>query len=290
MYTRIGYLIVFLTAFCIGYVSSQAAVQSDNVTMERPESSFICEISTDRRTISWTTADLTVERPENETQRIFTSLAEQDFDAMLKVVPELAKCEYTREFRVASLVGNLLTFEDNREVITVSKRNNYASLGQQIQFKTIDITGKVSDNKRIKLTDYFGEKEILRGLLNHPDIRSAWVEQKSERLPVSLQEFVSGVSSGGLMFKGYRYEIYEDFLSEFVFEEVKDDKVKVKLMFPNTQSKDFDHIGISFYLTIPLKLRESLHLAAEEKAGFLEKDAENYSNGKITKISFSCGK
>jgi hypothetical protein len=248
---------------------------------------LIWQGSLGQRTISWTTADLTIEGPENGRQEIFSSLAAQDFTAWLKNDLKLAKCDYTREFRILSVVGNLLTFEDKRKVVAVAERGNYAGLAEEIHFKTIDITRSVTQNKGIGLTGYFSEKEILNGLLKDPDIRAAWVEQRSERLPKSLRQFLSGLGSG-LFLKNYRYVIYDNFLSEFVFEEVRGDKVKVKLIFPNSQSKNFDYIGISFYLTIPSKLWDSLYLAAGGEAGFLAAEAGKNSGGKVTKIKFNC--
>ena len=188
-------------------------------TPEAPEATveLIWQASRGQRTVSWTTADLTVEGPENETKEIFRSLAEKDFYVMRKNVPEINKCYYGREFRVLSLVGDLLTFEDKSEHVV--EINRLASNGAEIHFKTIDITGKVSDEGGVKLTDYFSGEEILKGLLDDPDIKNAWAEQKSGRLPRTLPEFIRGVGSKSLMFNEYRYAIYEDFLSQFVFEE-----------------------------------------------------------------------
>jgi hypothetical protein len=133
--------------------------------------------------IDWTEENL-YSKSQGKVESILQSVARRGYDAFLADLSnvrarENQKCDYRRQFRVLSIVGPLLTFEDNEYTDcggahpTTELRFTLIDLSQQGEVlyrydqELLDVDLEVP-GKAAKLTNYFSEAENLERAAGEP--------------------------------------------------------------------------------------------------------------------------
>jgi hypothetical protein len=228
----------------------------------------------------------------------------KEYSALLRSDPtvptkNIGACSYERRFKVLSVVGPLLSFEDyefstcEREAhpeadtrytavdLLRSGDATYAPGGLNVDI------GKPS--RFAKLTDFFPEEEILSALLADSLIKKA-LQYKKSRWPSTVGELIEDFRDEELSIQtgnGCSYEIAQDLLTRFAFHHLEGDKVAIRLgLAPEVGACRTTHAELGILLSIPESLDNSLRLAARGTQGFLTKDAPRLSDKRLTIFNF----
>lgn len=251
--------------------------------------------------LDWNAKDLTVQVGTAPKQRVFSRISE-NYCRVLQCDPEGRKCRCGNSFRLSSIVGKVVSFEDESDFSCAGSylhwRYGSLDLGKSGDFiypRLVEFDDKeavkLRASKMIALTDLFSETNLLAALLTNPqiskDISKAMKENKLKSTPTTLSEFsnlFTKYMSG--MFDDYFY-LEKDYLTRFVFHHIENDKVAVWIsLTPTSHTAQADHEHIEILLPIPDKLRESLLLADSGQQGFLMKDAEKFVGTSYAKFEF----
>ena len=291
-------------------ITSQSGKPQSPVIETKPNKQIEKEIWTGESggfLIRWTTADL-IAQSVSDKKAVFSArdFADKGFEQYYKSVKERKdlgkdlKAEidfYNRHFRLLSVVGSLISFEDNLDasskILKLPAKENFAYRDIiESRFLTIDLTKPgellyLSDDdepsseidltkpgKAIQLTDLFSEQDILQALLKDAIIKRAMSlakQSKQIKQPTNLGELLA-VLEGNLGVKNCPFDFADDYLTRFAFHHVENDKVAVRLSLSsgNTACKG-EKAQLGLLLPIPASLKESLTLADSNKQGFLMK-------------------
>lgn len=143
--------------------------------------------------IRWTTIDLYAQSASGM-ERLFAPLVRKGFEDYIalqtegnqRAVPQ--GCEYERDFKILSVVGTLVSFEDSYyafcggahpELDTRFTIVDLARSGDLQYAHGEDMPMMDADMKRlgkiVRLTDYFNEQDILNALLADPVVKKSLV-------------------------------------------------------------------------------------------------------------------
>ena len=255
--------------------------------------------------IRWATGDLTA-APVAGAENVFSArdFARRGFEQYYKSVKERKDLDkdlkpeidfYNRHFRLLSVVGSLVSFEDNLDayskILKMPAKENFAYRDViESRFLTIDLAkpGELSNlveddlpttevdpahpGKAVLLTDLFAEQDILQALLKDAVINRALSlakESKQIKQPTNLTELMT-LLEGNLGVNNCPFSFSDDYLTRFAFHHLENDKVAVRLsLTPGNQACHGQKAQLGLLLPIPPSLKESLALADSNKQGFL---------------------
>lgn len=258
--------------------------------------------------IRWTTADLFAGDDKVlapfATKKFKEFAADQVEDDLPGEETQVMRCEYHNDFKVLSVVGTLVSLEDQTSFSCERAKGEGAT-----RFTTVDLAkpGEVmyasgeeasgtdvdpaQPGKIVKLTDYFAEQDILRALLADPIIRKAVAGSKTSASPQTLAALPELFAKDDYRLGSTDFQLRPDFLTRFVFHHVEGDKVAVRLgLPPHFGFNHAQHEQLGLLLPIPSLLQQPLALAAARQEGFLMMDAPKVAQGQSTKFSFRTGK
>jgi hypothetical protein len=255
--------------------------------------------------IEWTTHDL-FSRSGERVERIFQQLARRGYDEFVADINTddqmrgRANCDYRRSFKLLSIVGSLITFQDDEY-----KDCGGAHPTTEMRFTAIDIRrqGEVfygqgensmdadlaRPGKLVKLTDYFRELDILKALLADRIIKQALADAAVESSPQTLAALPQIFAKDDYVLTETELALRPDFLTRFAFHHVEDDTVAVRLHLPSIAFA-YRSRQIGLLLPITIALRQPLALAATRREGFLMKEAPPGIRNQFTRFAFKIGK
>jgi hypothetical protein len=244
--------------------------------------------------IRWTSADLEAQPLKHPDRVAFSAraLAQKDF---ARFCAEEKKydwkdryCEIGRHFELLSVVGSLLSLLDGTEVYC----DQSAHPSHTNRFATMDLAKPGEfPAKRVKLTDYFPEKVILKALLADPVIKKALRQRQRSQPPKTLGELYAWFKGESFKVGECSYYLPEDFLTRFAFHHLDQGNVAIRLALPYDAEVCRGYfIELGLLLPIPASLRESLAQAKTRKAGFLMQDQKGIAGGRSTLMEFTKGK
>lgn len=267
--------------------------------------------------IEWTTVDLYAQSAAG-TESVFAPLVKKGFEDFAAVQvegdqPETAQtikqgqvegCEYGRDFEVLSVVGTLVSFEDqyhdhcggsHPSADTRFTTVDLAKPGQVLYARGKDTPMMNVDpanlGKVVKLTDYFAEQNILRALLADPVIKKALANLDASVSPQTLTELIELCAKDDYELGDSGFELRPDFLTRFAFHHVEGDKVAVRIgLPPHYGANRTQHQQLGLLLPIPPALQQPFALAATRQEGFLMKDAPKIAGNQATKFNFRMSK
>jgi hypothetical protein len=248
--------------------------------------------------IRWTTVDIYIDDHKLLSPVIQKEFEEFVFELKKDVRPgeQMLACDYRRDFSIVSIVGTLVSLDDQYGIICAK-----ASIGER--FTTIDISNrqalrtgaKISLDggpalpNRVRLSDYFDERSILNAVVSDPLIREALRNEGAKidlRTLAQVSSFFEGHpasirSNGGL------FSLPADFLSRFAFDHIENNVVSVRISLqPASEADHAAHSELELLLPIPKSLERSLSLAVSRKEGFLMKDAAEVGRDRRTTFTF----
>lgn len=269
--------------------------------------------------IRWTKENLTASL-ESETTEVFSArdLAQKGFEQYLKAMnnrPDIKveSSDYTRSFKLLSVVGSLISFEDSLDATSRLLRQpsgEFLSQTTEVEsrFTTIDITKSceinyLTDNesealdadatkpgKAVKLTDFFSEKEVLQALLGDTLVKQALQNGDVPKQPATLNELLNLLEERELTTRKCVFFLPEDYLTRFAFHHVEGNKAAVRLSLkPSIVACRGQKAELGFLLPIPEILKQSLSLAASGKEGFLMQQQSKIGAKQATEINYSSG-
>jgi len=306
-----------LAQICMSLQGCSSGAQISPVPAARSESSPTVSGATIWRgeshgiEIHWTTVDLFA-KSDAKIERIWAPLVQKgfaDFVAALTGGPPATKdrvlhCSYERRFKILSVVGTLVSFEDQYSddcggahpsadtrftTVDLSKPGNVQYARQEdTPMMNIDLAkpGKVT-----KLTDYFAEQDVLQALLADHVIQKALAGLNRQTAPRTLAELPELFAANDYALGDLDFELRSDFLTRFVFHHIEGDKIAVRLgLPPHSGANRSAHQQLGLLLTIPASLKQDLGLATSRQQGFLMIDAEQISNRQATAFRLSTDK
>lgn len=208
-------------------------------------------------------------------------------------------CDYQRRFRIAALVGSLLSLEDRTEFTCTRE----AHPGGTTRLITLDLAspkpvaevgedaiGRIdtkSPGKALLLTQLFPPEEVLKVLAAATPIKKALrrAEIEAKNLPALVEAvtYATGEDDGC-------YEVPPDLLARFAFDSLDGDRIIVRLGLPGDGPCRMALTEVPLVFTVPGALSEPLRAAATGSAGFLAEEAKRIANGRATTISLRSGK
>jgi hypothetical protein len=254
----------------------------------------------------WTSSDFYMQLP-NGWQAIFGPLVEKGFDDFVRVTTggnqasvreSDLRCVYERDFRVLSVVGTLVSFED--------RYYDYcggAHPTSDTRFTTVDV-GKTGDlvyvagtdtpmmdvdperlGRIVSLSDYFADEELLRALLSDSVIRTAIARLGIARMPQRTSEIPKLFAEREYELGDSGFELRPDYLTRFVFHHIENGHVAVRVgLPPHYGFNRTQHKQLGLILPIPSLLQRSLVSAAARRQGFLMNDARKVAGGRFTRF------
>lgn len=243
-------------------------------------------------TVRWTTADIVAHPTANaaDLRLSVKQLARAEFASIIKDNTE-ETCEYERTYRVASVVGSIVTLEEAY----------YLGCGGphpdgQTRYLAIDVakpqnakSRNLSDEEGLPgntatLTDFFPEGEILKALLADSLIQKALDGKHPKTLAALLkicaEEFPAVSENEKLCFA-----VERDLLTRFAFHHIENGKVAVRIGLSGTPVCRDNLTQIGILLPIPESLKQPLALADAGTEGFLM--TRKIGVNRNTKFSFA---
>lgn len=261
--------------------------------------------------IHWTTSDIRAQSSGKAGQVLFSviPLAQrgfEDFSATMKDPDAGAEdCLYERNFRILSVVGSIVSFED----VYDSFCRGWAYPSAETRFTAIDLAkpGEIAYTntggfppidvdlsklgKVVKLTDFFSEDEILKALLADSVIKKALPNSGASQPPQTLHELYQLLKKQSLEIGECVYRFPEDFLTRFAFHHLEKGQVAVRIgLPPNSEPCRALYAQLGILLPIPESLKTPLALAASGKEGFLMRAWKEISGNQTTTVAFTMGK
>jgi hypothetical protein len=252
--------------------------------------------------IIWTTLDL-YKRSGSNTEGIWQPLVKTGLDDFVAVVlgnqpdkKNRERCSYERRFKVLSVVGTLVSFEDQYQ-----DDCGGAHPSAETRFTAVDLAkpGEVRYARQddtpmmnidlakaapvVKLSDYFSERDILRALLAEPTIQRALATLDDRKQPQSLAELPELFKDDDYALGDLDFELRPDFLTRFSFHRVEGKTVAVRIgLPPHSGASRTLHKELEVLLPIPESLQEPFNLAAARRQGFLMSDAAQIAGNQLT--------
>lgn len=253
-------------------------------------------------TLTWTSRDLTA-RSGKETTSLWSTLAKKGFEdyeaEMKKDTDSPTGCPYERTFRLLSVVGPIVSFEDQlyascggahpsveRRFTAVDlSRSGALAYGGAPSGEPMDVAAAHRGRVAV-LTDYFDERDVLEALRSDRLIRLAL-----RNVPKTLADIPRLVGPEGIAVGECTYSVRDDFLTRFTFDHVEGDKVAVRLgLPPNVGACRTMHTQLGLLLPLPDKLKAALEAAQAGKQGFLLAEQKKRFGKAETKLAFETGK
>jgi hypothetical protein len=232
--------------------------------------------------VTWSAFDLRAV-PIKAPDRVIFSAKQVAKSYFARQLEDHSHCQQTREFRLLSLVGSIMSYAD-----TTSKNSQDQHLSSETDYIAINLR---KGGMLAKLTDIFLPEDLYKALMGDKVIQKAL--EKTGAQPADLAQlqdaFASGVSvSTADPQKGEPlcFTIGEDFLNRFAFHHIDSDKVWVRIGLTGNAdcSSELTEIGIT--LPLPQSLQDELASADQGAEGILMKDTDR--RARVIHTVFSC--
>ncbi|MFL6277878.1 MAG: hypothetical protein ACJ74G_22040 [Blastocatellia bacterium] len=224
--------------------------------------------------IQWTGADITGRPASGAATLTFSvrQIARRDFAAIEK--DSDGHCEYERNFTLLSVVGPIISYQDNVNVFC----ERAAHPDGETRFVAVDLSKPAgvrrgSDDTQLpgnvaKLTDYFPASEIHKALLADPLIQKALDGKRPRTIP-ELMKLIGEAFPTVAESEKSCFTLAGDLLTRFAFHHVEGNKVAVRLGLSGTGVCRDNLTQIGLLLPIPASLQESIAKAEAGSEGFL---------------------
>ena len=249
-----------------------------------------------QRQIRWTNRDIYVDDQKllsPYVQRVFEAYA-SELKKDIRLGEQMMACDYNLYFSIVSIVGPLATLEERYGIVcgkpSVGERFTMVNLENRQRPKVdklLDDSSALTD--RVRLSDYFEERSILKALLSAPLIRDALKNEGAKKDPETLAEVSSFFEEhpAAIRSNGNLFTLPSEFLSSFAFDHLDNNLVSVRTSLqPASEAERGLHVELELLLPIPKSLEQALRLAESRQEGFLMKDAEQVGGNKITTFNF----
>lgn len=191
------------------------------------------------------------------------------------------KTTVDRSFRLLSLVGPILSFQDESSLDWPGMA--HPGVGDVRRYQAIDLR---HPDKKASLKDYFAAADLASALSKHPLIKKALGSAK----PKSLDELIKKIQDSDVEAKGEgdeqaRLLFNRDMLSQFCFEKLSGNTVTVSISLYNQTDNEISPLKI----TLPVKgndLTAWLSQADTSKAGILDNKIETKNKDSETDFHF----
>lgn len=222
--------------------------------------------------VTLTKSDLSVARESDPSRVVFSAArtAKAEFESSEAEAMAQSQaatpddCTHEHEFRVLSLVGSILSYEDKYFATCREEAHPTA----QTDYFAVDLTRPETP---AKLSDYFDERAILEALLADRIIARALKDLETVATPRKLDELERSLAGQPLAIGNCEFELPKDFLSRFAFHHVQGGQVAVRIgLPPSVGACRTQHAQLGLLLPTPAVLRSPLTVAATQ--GFLVKD------------------
>lgn len=209
--------------------------------------------------------------------------------------PSSWHCSYTVGFKLLSLVGSLLSYQESADSYCGQVDGpGWNHPANEISYHTIDLN---QPSRLINLTDFFSESELLRALLSDPAVEKALTNAQGQSAPRTLAELLTPRDNGQLEIepvvstaespKGCAFFFPERALSQFAFHHLEQTKVAVRLSLdPSSGACHSAHAQLGVLLPVPRLLEAPLTSAQSRTEGFLMNDTKQLFGGKATVFAF----
>jgi hypothetical protein len=251
--------------------------------------------------LRWTSGDITAAPAGEPSKVIFSAkeIAHKKFLAFkkenLQDQPPSWRCSYTLKFTILSLVGSLLSYEENEDSYCGQRNGpgwNHPS--DQISYRVVDLS---QPDRQISLTDFFSESAVLKALLADPTIKEALSGAENPRQPGTVAELAGMIVESGEGIKPAKdtaespkecgFVFPEHPLRQFAFHHLENGKIAVRLSLdPNSGACHSAHAQLGILLPIPATVEASLTAAQSQVKGFLMDSTRRLSGNRVTVFAF----
>ena len=254
--------------------------------------------------VSWTQSELTAAASSKRETPIFSAaiLAQKQFEAFKRDAIQDHRdsiCSYALTFRLLSVVGSLLSYEETEDTYCKSAAGSWMwpHPSYETTYHVIDLN---DPSKEVELINLFSEDEILKALLGDPLVKKALGDGRTRKAPKTIAELINVFELEGLSLepvagtaaapRGCTFTLPEDILKQFAFHHLEDGKLAVRIRLqPDAGACRTARAQLGVVLPIPESLRGPLDLAQAGKEGFLMKDARKIAGDRVTKFGFRVG-
>jgi hypothetical protein len=251
-------------------------------------------------TLDWDGGDLSAVVNGREVSHIFRRISNAR-TARIRRDSGYNDCEVSHSFRLASVVGYLVSFEQSEVMFcgTTSIDWRYTSIDLQ-KLSKLDLPSfselenddplNRPGTPLISLADWFTEDDIFQALLANKEIAAGLARAVNlgtlKQPPSNLFEFRKLFTSidydtfGNLFFE-------EDFLTRFAFHHMDGEKVYIWIsLTPTSHAAQAGQHHLEIALPIPEKLRSDLLQSKSQMMGFLMTDAHLKVGTKLARFNY----
>lgn len=242
--------------------------------------------------LRWTTSDLVIIHPSGREERLFSGISGELKRARIHP-PVSSGCSIFSTFRVRSIVGSILSFQDTyyigcEDIVYVEKKEITAAVDIARSTDFFDpvevriLTGKRS--RAVDLRSFFSDDEIFKALMKTPEIRETLKYAERFRIPGNLAELLKGIDEVGVDgIDGSGHRITNETWSSFIFVDLTSENVIVEIELKSSSASPTNPI-LRLTLPIPRALEKDLHLANARDEGALSVYLDKLSENKTTEI------
>jgi len=259
--------------------------------------------------VRWTTLDLYSETSRTK-EAIWKPFIENEFENFRQVYISSGKrserkiedCTYERDLRVLSVVGSLVSFQDEYAdfcggahptadfrftTIDLAKPGSLA-YAREDSTPMMNIDLQNPPPKAVKLTDYFSDQDLPNALLDDKLIRATLLALGSSSPPKTLAELSELLAKVGYLLGDSGFQLSPDFITRFSFHHLEGKRVAIRIsLSPASTATQSAHQQLGLLLSIPASLSVQLPLAEGRQQGFLMSYAERALKEKTTTFTYS---
>ncbi|HEY9717227.1 MAG TPA: hypothetical protein V6C69_07155 [Trichormus sp.] len=266
----------------VALVLSAALASPSPVSAKTHSQSTPGQYVSDGYRITWSASDLRAV-PIKAPDRVIFSAKQVAKSYFARQLEDHSRCQQTREFRLLSLVGSIMSYADT----TSGNSQDQHPLGE---------TDYIAINLRkggmlAKLTDIFLPEDLYKALMGDKVIQKALEKTGAE--PTDLAQLQDAFGSGLSVAiadpqKGEPlcFTINSEFLNRFAFHHIDSDKVWVRIGLPGNEDCRGELTEIGITLPLPQSLQDELAAADQGNEGILMKDTDR--RAKVIHTVFSC--
>lgn len=249
--------------------------------------------------IRWTTANITAESVDKPSKVIFSAkdVALAKFAAFKKenLQEDPAwQCSYTLKFSLLSLVGSVLSYEENESAYC--GRNGGAGWNHpadQIHYRVIDLSQM---SKQISLPNFFSEDSVMKVLLADATVKDALSRVRDLVQPKTVADLAKAIIQGSEIYpvrstpeapKECGFVFPEHPWTEFAFHHLEKGNVAIRLsLVPNSGACHSAHSQLGILLPVPDALKGPLAAAQTRRQGFLMDARKQPAGNRSTVFAF----
>ncbi len=224
-------------------------------------------------------------------------MVQEKYDQEVAARQTQGKCEAESVFGLLSVVGPLLSFKECRSITCLGDahpsqrcRLTTVNLGKPEKRPPGAVPAEPRPKKSVKisrLTDFFAETDILQALLGDELIQQSLQKKHLNKAPATLVDFSQTLAGAPLEIAGCSFSLSEDFLTQFAFYRLEQDRVLVLLGLPASRDACRDRLAFAhLLLPVPSALKEALAQAVSGEAGFMAQDQGKIARHRQTRVVF----